>query len=246
MHHSLVSIFMAGGLGKRMSSTTAKVLHEIRGKAMIHYVIQNALDIGCEQIFIVVGKYKPDIEAYVMSSFSSDVLERIVFVSQNEIIMDGQTCSLGTGDAIRSCLDLFPQYNCDENTNVVVLSGDVPFIDLHQLSLFSKMPNSIMVANVDDPTGYGRVFLNDQGSLSSIVEHALCNKQQLLCQCVNAGVYNLSVRLLNETIPNIELNVRKKEFLLTDFYLFTDVPISCFVLSHVPRNVNTLTDLQSI
>jgi len=246
MYCSLVSVIMAGGLGKRMSSSVAKVLHEINGKPMLHYVIQNAIDVGSEQIFIVVGKYKTDIENYVFSGFSSDVLEKIVFVHQNEIMMDGQMCSLGTADAVRSCMNYFEQYNCNDDTQVLILSGDVPFIDIQQLTLFSRMTNSIMISKTTKPAGYGRVFLNEDGNLSSIVEHALCDETQLLCNRVNAGLYNLSVRLLKETIPHIVFNLRKQEFLLTDFYLFTDKKISCFCIPLVPKNVNTLTDLQSI
>lgn len=246
MSVSLASIIMAGGLGKRMSLTKPKVLHDIRGKPMIDYVIQNALDIGSQIIFIVVGKYKNLIQESVSNHFTPEILNKIVFVTQYESFIDGKLCSLGTGDAIRSCLDVFDAYNCTSNTNVVILSGDVPFIDIKQLTHFSNLTNSIMVSNVPNPHGYGRVFSNDQGHLSYIVEHALCDEEQLLNTYVNAGVYNLTVKLLKQTIPNIEINPNKKEFLLTDFYLFTDTPISCFLLPHVPANVNTLHDLQNI
>ena len=58
---SLISIIMAAGLGKRMSSDKAKVLHEVAGKPMLYHVIRNAIAIGSEKILIVVGKYKQDI-----------------------------------------------------------------------------------------------------------------------------------------------------------------------------------------
>jgi bifunctional UDP-N-acetylglucosamine pyrophosphorylase / glucosamine-1-phosphate N-acetyltransferase len=246
MHCSLVSLIMAGGLGKRMSSSKAKVLHEVYGKPMLHYVIQNAIDVGSEKIFIVVGKYKPDIVSSVFSGFSSDVVQRIVFVSQNEVVMDGRTCSLGTGDAVRSCLDYFSLHNCNDDTRVLILSGDVPIIDRQYLTTLSTTPNCMMVAKVENPAGYGRVFLDQDDCLSYIVEHSLCDERQLSCKLVNAGLYCLTVRLLKLTIPQIELNERKKEFLLTDFYLFTELPITCLCAPAVPKNVNTLTDLQSI
>ena len=102
-----------------------------------------------------------------------------------------------------------------------------------------------MVSSVENPKGYGRVFLNNQGFLDNIVEHALCDQQQLTCTTVNAGVYNLTSQILHETIPYIEINPVKKEFFLTDFYKHTNTPISCFTLSHVPKNINTLEELQS-
>ena len=54
------------------------------------------------------------------------------------------------------------------------------------------------------------------------------------------------MEVLEETIPNIELNQQKKEFFLTDFYLHTTKPIQCFFLPQVPKNVNTLDDLKEI
>jgi len=246
MDHKLVSIIMAGGLGKRMSQTKAKVLHEIRGFPMIYYVIQNAILVGSDRIFIVVGKYKNQIKDAVSNLFSDDILQKIVYVIQPEVILDGKLCSLGTGDAVRACINAFDEYNYSKNTNVVILSGDVPFIDKDDLLNFSKCTNSIMVANVENPDGYGRIFLNENDDLSYIVEHSLCDDDQLQCCKVNAGIYNLSLRTLKETIPNIEINEKKKEFLLTDFYLFTENPIHVFNTRIVPKNVNTLTELESL
>lgn len=246
MDLSIVSIIMAGGLGKRMSATKSKVLHKVNGFPMIYHVIQNALTVHCERIFIVVGKYKYDIADAVNELFSKEILDKIVYVNQPESILDGKLCSLGTGDAVRACLTEFDNYDFRPDTRVLILSGDVPFVDRTELLEFSKRNNSIMVANVDDPTGYGRIFFNEFLHLSYIVEHALCDEEQLRCTFVNAGIYNLSMRVLRETIPNIELNLHKKEFLLTDFYLFTDRPIHIFFTSGVPKNVNTLEDLQSV
>ena len=246
MNSSIVSIIMAGGLGKRMSSTKSKVLHEVNGVPMIYHVIQNAVNVHCERIFIVVGKYKSDIVDAVRELFSKEILDKIVYVNQTESILEGELCSLGTGDAVRACLNEFDNYDFHPDTRVLILSGDVPFVNTDELLEFSQRNNSIMVANVDDPTGYGRVFINEYGNLSYITEHALCDEEQLRCTFVNAGMYNLSMRVLRETIPNIELNTRKMEFLLTDFYLFTDKPIHIFFTAGVPKNVNTITDLLNV
>ena len=245
MNSRLISIIMAGGLGKRMSSTKAKVLHEINGFPMIYYVIQNALSVQAERMFIVVGKYKKEISDSVSTLFSQEVLDKIVFVVQPESMMDGTLCSLGTGDAVRACLAEFDNHDYPSNTRVLILSGDVPFIDKDELMSLSTSTNSIMAANVHDPTGYGRIFLDESGHLSYIMEHALCDDEQLACTFVNAGIYNLSMKVLKESIPKIEINTHKMEFLLTDFYLFTDTPICVCFSSSVPKNMNTLDDLRS-
>ena len=243
---SLISIIMAAGLGKRMSSTKDKVLHEVAGKPMLYHVIRNAVAIGSEKILIVVGKYKQDIVSAMGPLFPGHILAKFVYITQTDAMLDGEICSLGTGDAIRCCLPYFTPLKCINTTKVIILSGDVPFIHPRQLLTFSKTDNAIMVSTLKDPTGYGRIFMNVDKQLVKIVEQSECNKDQLSCNLVNAGIYNLSVGLLEETIPNIELNEQKKEFFLTDFYLHTDKPIQCFFLSQVPKNVNTPNELKQI
>lgn len=243
---SMISIIMAGGLGKRMSPTKAKVLHEVDGKPMLYHVIQNAHNVGCEKILVVVGKYKNEIIATMGKLFPPDILKKIIYITQTEAMLDGVVCSLGTGDAIRSCLSYFTPLKCINKTKVLILSGDVPFVDIGELTAFSKLENALMIANLDNAAGYGRTFINVERKLVRIVEHALCNAEQLKCNLVNAGIYNLNVEILEQTIPLIELNPDKKEFFLTDFYKHTDKPIQCFFSSHVPKNINTLEDLESM
>lgn len=245
-HLSLISIIMAGGLGKRMSANKAKVLHEVAGKPMLYHAIQNAHNVGCEKILVVVGKYKPDIIASMGKLFPPDILKKIMYVTQTEAMLDGNLCMLGTGDAIRSCLPYFTSLKCINKTKVLILSGDVPFVDMGELTSFSKLENALMIANVENPTGYGRTFIDVERKLVRIVEHALCNPEQLKCNLVNTGIYNLNVEILEQTIPLIELNREKKEFFLTDFYQHTDKPIQCFFSNCVPKNINTLQDLQMI
>ena len=243
---SLISIIMAAGLGKRMSSDKAKVLHEVAGKPMLYHVIRNAIAIGSEKILIVVGKYKQDIISAMGPLFPPNILTKFVYVTQFDAMLDGEVCSLGTGDAIRCCLPYFTPLKCINTTKVIILSGDVPYVHPRQLLTFSKAENAIMVSTLKDPTGYGRVLMNIDKHLVKIIEQTQCNKEQLSCNLVNAGIYNLTVELLEESIPNIELNEEKKEFFLTDFYLHTNKPIQCFFLPQVPKNVNTLAELKQI
>lgn len=246
MPYQLVSTILAGGLGKRMSSTKAKVLHEINGKPMIYHVVQKALQIGSERIFIVVGKYKNDIQQALSSLYPHSTFLKFTFIDQPETSINGELCCLGTGDAVRSCLSTFDEYHLSPSTKIIILSGDVPFINSQHLISFSKLTNAIMIANVSDPTGFGRVFTNQHNQLQNIIEHAICDPQQLLCTIVNAGIYNLTYKLLLDTIPRIEINPIKNEFFLTDFYKYTDTPIICYLLPFVPKNVNTLSDLQQL
>ena len=72
MDNNLQCIIMAGGLGKRMSPNKAKVLHHIQGKPMIYYVVNNAFRVNVSRVFIVVGKYRNEIEKELSSLFSKE------------------------------------------------------------------------------------------------------------------------------------------------------------------------------
>ena len=90
MSNSLQAIILAGGLGKRMSKDKAKVLHHIRNKPMIFYVIENALAVGASRIFIVVGKYQQQILHEIKPLFTPDIFDKFVFVKQPETTINGE------------------------------------------------------------------------------------------------------------------------------------------------------------
>ena len=72
MMQEIVTIIMAGGMGKRMNSETPKVLHLLNNKPMIYYVIQRALDVKTKRIYIVVGKYHSIIQTEIEKYFTKE------------------------------------------------------------------------------------------------------------------------------------------------------------------------------
>jgi bifunctional N-acetylglucosamine-1-phosphate-uridyltransferase/glucosamine-1-phosphate-acetyltransferase GlmU-like protein len=46
---------MAAGKGTRMKSDKAKVLHELKGKPLLHYSIEAAKEAGAEKIVAIIG-----------------------------------------------------------------------------------------------------------------------------------------------------------------------------------------------
>ena len=70
------------------------------------------------------------------------------------------------------------------NTKILVLSGDVPLINNELLLEFSNYNNALVVSEADDPTGYGRVFINTNG-IPSIQEHKFCKKNMLFYSIYN-------------------------------------------------------------
>jgi bifunctional N-acetylglucosamine-1-phosphate-uridyltransferase/glucosamine-1-phosphate-acetyltransferase GlmU-like protein len=102
------TIIMAGGLGKRMNSSLPKVLHKIGEFPMIYYVVKQAIQLGSQNILIVVGKYKDIIQQTLESFFTPGQLEQIHYILQPEIKYDnGDEKVGGTGHAILCCLQFF-------------------------------------------------------------------------------------------------------------------------------------------
>ena len=83
---SLVTIIMAGGLGKRMNSNIPKVLHKVNDYPMIYYVIKRAIEMKSIDILIIVGKYQSEIENNVKKYFTNEELINIHFI--NYILKD--------------------------------------------------------------------------------------------------------------------------------------------------------------
>jgi len=106
---------MAAGLGTRMKSNCAKVLHKLDGRPLISHVCRAALELAPRSVYIVVGHQAKEVQSAVENEFSPQI-DRIGFVHQRE--------QRGTGDAVMAAADVLR----DRNGTVMVLSGDVPLI----------------------------------------------------------------------------------------------------------------------
>jgi bifunctional N-acetylglucosamine-1-phosphate-uridyltransferase/glucosamine-1-phosphate-acetyltransferase GlmU-like protein len=51
-------VLLAGGLGKRMNSEIAKVLHLVGGQPMILRILNECYKLRPDSIYIIVGKYE--------------------------------------------------------------------------------------------------------------------------------------------------------------------------------------------
>ena len=154
----LVTIIMAGGLGKRMNSNIPKVLHMVNNKPMLLKVIETAVSMNSEKIFVVVGYFKDQIQRTL--SMYMDIT-KLCFVEQKE--------ALGTGHAILCSLPYLTEYK--ENKDILILSGDVPLINKSSLKILLDNKNlaCLITTEYEIPTGYGRIILDDEGKFNSIV-----------------------------------------------------------------------------
>jgi bifunctional UDP-N-acetylglucosamine pyrophosphorylase/glucosamine-1-phosphate N-acetyltransferase len=198
-----IVLILAAGEGKRMKSELPKVLHIVKGKPMIIHVIETAASTKPKKIILIVGKHyqtiKNCIELYN--------IKNIEYVFQKD--------PLGTGHAINCCKYLFFQnYNC----NFLILSGDVPFIKKNTIESLLTIHNnvSIIVTNLIDPTGYGRIIKDYKGNFNKIVEEKDCNDIEKNITTVNTGIYLFNSILLDKYIDKINNNNANNEYYLTD------------------------------
>ena len=196
------AVILAAGEGTRMKSKKPKALAEVLFAPMIDWVIGAAKESGIDDICVVKGFGAEYLDAHLAGSCET--------VLQSE--------RLGTGHAVLQAGNFIESNGGD----VLVLNGDAPFIDAKTiydaLALHKKEGNSVTVisAEIDDPTGYGRIIRDSEGNVLRIVEQKDANSSELAVREVNTSVYVFDAKLLAEAIANLKSNNAQGEFYLTD------------------------------
>ena len=151
------AIILAAGEGKRMKSSTPKVLHKVCGKEMVNHVIDTMRKSGIDEVNVVIGKGAEKVKAGT---------------ENRNVSYSFQDKQLGTGHAIMCAKEFLK----DKEGVVAVFAGDAPLIKATTVENLMKLHNeegnkaTILTSLVDDPTGYGRIIRNN-GSVEKIVEH---------------------------------------------------------------------------
>lgn len=242
-HHIVI---LAGGQGKRMNSDLPKVLHTVNSIPMIVHVIQTAIELKPERIWIIVGQYRQIISSTIEQYLTSEKLSMLTFVDQ--------PVPRGTGDAIKQIIPVTE--SLPGSTPILILSGDVPLIQSSMLKnlLDQCQLASLLATDLDNPSGNGRLICDEKGSIDRIVEEKDCDEEQKLITKVNCGTYVFKLSLLRHLLPLITNKNRSGEYYLTDLIeLISKHHGSVINCVEVPRNlqytlhnVNTQSDLQFV
>jgi bifunctional UDP-N-acetylglucosamine pyrophosphorylase/glucosamine-1-phosphate N-acetyltransferase len=198
-------VILAAGLGTRMKSRQAKVLHRAGGKALVEHVVDTALELAPpERIFVVVGHQADEVRQAIRTP-------GIGFLHQTE--------QKGTGHAVmigREALAGLDGY-------LVILYGDCPLIQASTLGRLidteegaGASAGTILTADMEDPTGYGRVVRNARGAVERIVEQKAATPEQLAIREANMGIYCWRADLFWMHVDEIQPNNPAKEYYLTD------------------------------
>jgi bifunctional UDP-N-acetylglucosamine pyrophosphorylase/glucosamine-1-phosphate N-acetyltransferase len=199
------AVILAAGKGTRMKSeTTPKVLHEIMGKTLLGYVLDNVKNFVSEE-FVIVGHHAEEVEKFVKANYTN---AKTVL----------QTPQLGTGHAVSMVCPSLENYD----GLVLILCGDTPLVreeTLKDFVEFHKSQNSdltVMSTLFDDPTNYGRIIREDNGSLKCIVEEKDATLEQKAVKEVNAGIYCLNWDKIKPAFSQLKSNNAQGEYYLTD------------------------------
>jgi bifunctional UDP-N-acetylglucosamine pyrophosphorylase/glucosamine-1-phosphate N-acetyltransferase len=197
-------VILAAGLGTRMRSKRAKVLHRAGGLTLVEHVASAALAVASPgRIIAVTGHQAEEVES-VLQSYG------IGFVRQF-----GQK---GTGHAVAACRERLQ----NQDGLLMVLYGDTPLLSpatlerLRDLESAGDAAATLITTTLEDPSGYGRVILNDRGDVTAIVEEKAANAQQKSIQLINSGIYCFQAPLLWRHIAELRPNPASGELYLTD------------------------------
>jgi bifunctional UDP-N-acetylglucosamine pyrophosphorylase/glucosamine-1-phosphate N-acetyltransferase len=198
---SLSIVILAAGKGSRMKSTRPKVIHRLAGKSMLQHVVDTSLQLGPQQILVVIGHESQQVTEEMQG-------QDVTFVSQTE--------QLGTGHAVMQCKDKLQNGN-----DVLVLYGDVPLIrdtTLKQLIDQGQEENVVCLLSfiARNPTGYGRIVRNDGGHVSAIVEEKDASDDIRNIKESNSGIIYIKGSALGNLLSELDNDNAQQEYYLTD------------------------------
>jgi bifunctional UDP-N-acetylglucosamine pyrophosphorylase/glucosamine-1-phosphate N-acetyltransferase len=209
-----LTIILAAGLKLNHKTKLPSVLDNINGKPWLFYHIKQALTIKSTHILVVVGKYRNIIEPMLEPYFVG--MRQIHYIDQMEDSIYNTTKSRGTGDAIKCCLPFLFSNRILFETSVLIIHGNGPLLSINTIKKMLCTANSILVANVENPTGYGRIIMNPDNTIAKIVEDKDCTPQESGIKLINYGAYNIPLGVLNKFIPDITNRNKRKEYCFTD------------------------------
>jgi bifunctional UDP-N-acetylglucosamine pyrophosphorylase/glucosamine-1-phosphate N-acetyltransferase len=196
---------MAAGKGTRLKSQLPKVLHEVGGKPLLEHVIRAAVRVvPAQDVYAIIGHEAGRVRAATEHT-------GINFVLQAE--------QRGTGHALMVAADALAGYD-----HVIVLSGDAPLITsqtigrLLNFHLDERAAMTLLTADLDDPTGYGRVLRKSPRSpeVRAIVEEKAASAEQKKIREINSGFYVFSIQELYGNIRKLSTANAHHEYYLTD------------------------------
>ncbi len=197
--YSITPIILAAGEGKRMYSKVPKVLHKVCGLPMVEHVINCAREVSGAEPVVVIGHGAEQVRKEVTG---------VKFVMQER--------QLGTGHAVMQA----QEYIIDGD--ILILYGDTPLLrsetllEMHEMHRAEGFSATILTADMDDPTGYGRIIRIGEKLIEAIVEDKDADSSTKLIKEINSGIYFFDGKELREALGHLKNDNTQGEYYLTD------------------------------
>ena len=210
-------VILAAGQGKRMKSALPKVLQTLAGKPLLQHVLTTALFLQGKQAktgpIVVVGHGAADVKEFIANASQEDPsFGKVATVLQAE--------QKGTGHAL---LQALPKIDVQEPT--LVLYGDVPLTSKKTLAKLAKLADGVrgqdsalalLTQDLANPTGYGRIVRDADGSVREIVEEKDATPAQKAIKEINTGIMVLPTNALKRWLKALRSSNAQGEYYLTD------------------------------
>ena len=198
MNRALQIAILAAGEGKRMRSALPKVLHLLGGKPLLAHVLETARRLEPGSICVVYG--------------NDEVRRRF---AEDSLVWARQDPPRGTGDALRCALAAMPGgeitlviYGADPMARAATLQQVVDQAKRGVLSL--------LTADFDDPSGYGRILRDSAGRVTGIIEQKDASPAQRAIREINTGVMAAPTDKLRGWLECLDPRNASGEYYLTD------------------------------
>ena len=226
MSDQVTAIVLAAGAGTRMKSARAKVLHQIAGRSMLEHALVAVAGAGVHTTVAVVGHDREQVSEAITAH--DPAIVQAVQEQQN-----------GTGHAVHVALE---SLDSPPEGTVIVTYADVPLLSAQTLSELlvdhraAGHTVTILTAEVDDPTGYGRILRGEDGAVTAIREHKDASDDELGVREINSGILVVDGQFLTAAVASLESDNAQGELYLTDIVgkaVAEGLPVGAHVLEDV-------------
>ncbi|OYD06369.1 bifunctional UDP-N-acetylglucosamine diphosphorylase/glucosamine-1-phosphate N-acetyltransferase GlmU [Paludifilum halophilum] len=199
---NLFAVVLAAGKGTRMKSSKHKVLHPVCGKPIIDHIVDKLAGLGVRETVVVVG--------HDAETLREHLGERVSYAEQKE--------QLGTAHAVMQAEGLLS----GKKGVTLVLNGDHPLFTTETLSRLAQSHEesgaaaTILTADMADPTGYGRVVRNSDGSVNKVVEHKDATEAEREVTEINTGTFCFDNGLLWKALSRVDNDNAQGEYYLPE------------------------------
>ncbi|MGC8822327.1 MAG: bifunctional UDP-N-acetylglucosamine diphosphorylase/glucosamine-1-phosphate N-acetyltransferase GlmU [Desulfurella sp.] len=192
------AVVLAAGKSSRMKTSKSKIFYDLCGKSIISHIVDTLKNSGFEKIIIAANKENEQ----ELSAFGSVVVQKI----QNGT---AKACEL----ALKHISDDFLVINADS-----ALITPYTLKIAREFFLTKNLDCLLLVAEVDDPTGYGRIVKHESGI--RIIEQKDANDDILKISLVSSGIFFLKKDFALTNLPKIDNNNAQGEYYLPDLVKF--------------------------